>query len=41
MKDTNELVTRKQKCVWNEFLKWLIAKPTKTNIDFKSEAWRW
>ena len=41
MEDIKEVVTRKQKRMWNDFLKWLITKPTKTNVDFKSEAWRW
>ena len=40
MEDTNEAVTRKQKRMWNEFLKWLITKPMRTNVDFKPQAWR-
>ena len=41
MEDTTELVTRKQKRMWDDFLKWLIKKTISTNVDFKPEAWRW
>ena len=41
IKETNEVVTRKQKQMRNEFLKWLITKQTKTNVDFKLEVWHW
>ena len=40
MQDITELVTRKKMHMWNDFLKWLIAKPMITNIDFKPNAWR-
>ena len=40
MEDTTEEVTRKKKHMWNDFLKWIITKPIKTNVDFKSEAWK-
>ena len=28
MEDANEEIARKQKKTWNDFLKWLITKPT-------------
>ena len=40
MEDITELVTRK-KHMWNDFLTWLITKPTSTNVDFKPYKWRW
>ena len=38
MEDACKVVTRKQKCTWNEFLKLLSTKLMSATVDFKSEA---